>query len=439
MPHHRPLLKTTTAPLFHASALTIACLIGMAAPSGSANAQQATSAAVDDQYRQALYQRETGEPYTAIETLESLLSANPTLNRARLELAVAYYRTLNYARARAESQRVLDDPQTPENVKLSVLSFLKQLELEEKAAFEKPHKFEPSVALGLLYDSNVNAGPDNAVLPGGFQLTPGSLSTSDWGVVAQAGVTHTWMSPAPLRLGQSTSRFGWVSQAGIYYKSYNNEHDYNLGVATLATGPTLMVGNLWRGNLNLQVDHLTFGGDTLGVYTSLSPSASVRVGADGELTADAQWVRRDFKRSIDQGRDSNYRSVGLAYGQLFNRGQLAVQGGARWFDESADLARFTNDGHELFVGGRWRAWAGGDLFARAAWRRSKYDGVEPLYGAARRETERRVELGASHEFQSGWLQKWQLSATVTNVHNEANLSLYGYDRDTVLITLGRGF
>ena len=58
---------------------------------------------VDDQYRLGLYQRETGQPYASIETLESLLAANPTLNRARLELAVAYHRTLDYARARASA------------------------------------------------------------------------------------------------------------------------------------------------------------------------------------------------------------------------------------------------------------------------------------------------------------------------------------------------
>lgn len=414
-----------------------ACLmLLLAAAPGAASAAQGS---VDDQFRQALYQRETGEPYTAIESLETLLAANPTLNRARLELAVAYYRTLNYSRAKAEAQKVIDDPKTPDNVKLSVLSFLKQLELEEKAATEKPHKFEPTVSLGLLYDSNVNAGPENAVLPGGFQLTPGSLSTSDWAAVAQAGISHTWLNPAPMRVGQSTGRFGWTSQASLYYKGYHTENDYDLGVATLATGPTLVVGNGWRGNLNFQLDHLTFGGDTLGLYSSVSPSMALRVGANGELAVDAQWVKRDFKRDIDEGRDSYYRALGLTYGHLLQQGRWAVQGGARWFGESAQNSRFSNDGYELFAGTRVRAWAGGDLFARAAWRRVRYDGVEPIYGEARREVERRVEFGASHEFQSGWLRKWQLSAIVTNVHNKANLSLYGYDRDTVLFTLSRGF
>ena len=73
-----------------------------AAASGD-NAADATEA----RYRLGLYQRETGSPYSAIETLEGLLTANPTLNRARLELAVAYYRTLNYAKARAQAELVL--------------------------------------------------------------------------------------------------------------------------------------------------------------------------------------------------------------------------------------------------------------------------------------------------------------------------------------------
>ncbi len=69
---------------------------------------------VDDQYRQGLYLRETWQPYTAIETLDAILAANPSLNRVRLALAVVYYRTLNDAKDQEHAQRVLDDPKTPE-------------------------------------------------------------------------------------------------------------------------------------------------------------------------------------------------------------------------------------------------------------------------------------------------------------------------------------
>src|SRR5690606_29386695 len=194
--------------------LAALCLSGAA----SVWAQQASSVAVEEQYRQGLYQRETGEPYSAIETLQSLLAAEPTLNRARLELAVSYYRTLNFTQARAEAQAVLADPTTPEAVRLSVMAFLKQLEVEEAAHFGKPHRFSPSFSLGALYDSNVNAGPDSALLSGGWVLNPSATSTSDWGYTAQAGLNHNWTSRQVVRMNQSPGRFGWNSYVGAYHK-----------------------------------------------------------------------------------------------------------------------------------------------------------------------------------------------------------------------------
>lgn len=115
-----------------------------------------------------------------------------------------------------------------------------------------------------------------------------------------------------------------------------------------------------------------------------------------------------------------------------------MQGGVRTFVENTREDRFSNQGHEVFVGGRIQ-WAGIDFFARSAIRNARYDGVEPVFDVARRELERRNEVGASYAFLEGWLQKWQLSATLANVHNRSNVSLYGYDRDTAFINLSRTF
>jgi hypothetical protein len=416
-----------------AVATAVSCLTAVSAQA------QSSSSSVDDQYRQGLYQRETGRPYSAIETLETILAANPTLNRARLELAVSYYRTLNFTRAKAEAQKVLDDPKTPEPVRLSVLSFLKQLELEESTQFGRPHRFGATISLGAIYDSNVNAGPDNAVLPGGFVLEPGSTAKSDGGYAFQAGVNHAWLMPASLRMGETPARFGWNSQLGAYYKGYGHETHYNLGVLTVATGPSLIVGKSWRGNLNFQADRLTLGDRNLALYTSVSPSATWRLNSGDEITVDGQLAYRDFDRTEDEGRNSSYNSVGLSYGGLYNQGKLVLQAGGRLFDETARESRFSNSGYELFVGGRQRVWDGGDLFARASWRHSGFEGDEILYATPRRENERRLELGASHQIKTGWLDKWQGSATVSFIQNQANLALYDYDRNMVQITLGRSY
>ncbi|MFZ5521836.1 MAG: tetratricopeptide repeat protein [Pseudomonadota bacterium] len=417
------------------AALALAVLATLSGSAGAAD----SIAQDNERYRQALYLRETGQPYAAIESLEALLAASPTLNRARLELAVAYYRTLEFNKARAQVQSVIDDPQTPEAVRLSALSFLKKLEVEQASLFGQPHRLDASVSLGLLYDDNVTAGPTNALLPNGLVLTPGSLKDGDWGAVAQGTLTHTWTRSAPVRLGQSgAGRFSWVSQLGLYHKAYSDLDDYNLSVLTVATGPALLTQGGVRANLNLQVDQLRLGDENLGRFTTLSPSVALRVG-QGELTIDGQWSHRDFQRSLDSGRSGYYRALSLSYGHLLSNGRLALQGGLTGFAESAQAEQHSNEGIEAFAGARLRAWDGGDLFARAAWRQARYDGLVPTFDEARREIERRAELGASHLFATGPLDKWQLSGTVTYIRNSANVELYTYDRTITSITLARSF
>lgn len=418
--------------------VTLALAVSLSVLASAASAADA-SVQDNDRYRQALYLRETGQPYAAIESLEALLAASPTLNRARLELAVAYYRTLEFTKARAQVQSVIDDPQTPEAVRLSALSFLKKLEVEQASLFGQPHRLDANVSLGLLYDDNVTAGPTNALLPNGLVLTPGSLKDGDWGAVAQGTLTHTWTRSSPVRLGASgAGRFSWVSQLGLYHKAYQDLNDYNLTVLTAATGPALLTQGGVRANLNLQADQLRLGDENLGRFVTLSPSVALRVG-QGELSIDAQWSHRDFERSIDSGRSGYYRALSLSYGHLLSNGRLALQGGLTGFAEAAAADQYTNNGIEAFAGARLRAWDGGDLFARAAWRQARYDGLVPTFDEARREIERRAELGASHLFAAGPLDKWQLSGTVTYIRNSANVELYTYTRTITSLTLGRSF
>lgn len=416
--------------------------VALAAACAACAAQAQVSSAptsVEQQYRQGLYQRETGRPYSAIDTLSDILAANPGLNRVRLELAVAYYRTLNFAKAREQAQRVIDDPNTPDNVRLSVLSFLKTLELEERMAVNEAHKISPSVSLGLFYDSNVNAGPDTSILGNGLILNDASLAHPDWGYLAQIALTHNWLAAAPLRVGESTARVGWTTQLSGYQKSYKRYDAYDLGVLSLATGPTANLGTLGRANLNFQADKLTLGGDSLGSFYSISPSVALRLTPEGELGVDAQWTYKQFDRAVDNGRQAHQQSVGVSYGHMFLQGRLSVQGGAKQFREFAAQDRFTNKGDEFFIGGRYRAWPGGDVFARTALRFSDFAGVEPTFGTSRSELEQRLELGLSHTFQTGWFSQWQGAATFARVTNKANISLYAYRRDTVFFTIGRNF
>ena len=46
---------------------------------------------IQQQFEQALDDRESGKVYDAIKVFENILATDPYLNRARLELAVAYH------------------------------------------------------------------------------------------------------------------------------------------------------------------------------------------------------------------------------------------------------------------------------------------------------------------------------------------------------------
>lgn len=422
------------------SLIKSALLVTTIASLGFANLSCAADEAQDQEklFKEGLFQREQGNLFTSIEALETVLSNRPTLNRVRLELAVAYYRTLNFEEAKRQAQLVLDDPKTPENVRLSVLTFLAQVKKDEEAFTAKRHVWEPSVSVGLLHDSNANFGPSSDILPGGLILAPGSHPVSDDAATLSAGITHRYQSPTPIRIGEKAARFVWQSQANYYRKSYFSQDAFNLDVVTLATGPGWYVPNYWRAAITGQADYIRYGDEELAWFTSLSPSVTWEI-QNGEITWDAIIQRRDFTRTVDQGRDSDYAATGFSLGKLFQGGKLALQGGVHVFNENADQSRFSNDGTEVFIGANYLAWPDGTVYGRVSQKDSKYDGAEPIFGISRDETENRYEIGFNHDFKKGPMDHWRLSGSYTHIDNSSNVSIFDYKRDITAVNLSRSF
>ncbi len=405
----------------------------------SSGVQAQNQADMDLLFKEGIFQREQGNVFTSIEALETVLSNQPSLHRARLELAVAYFRALNYEQAAQQAQKVLDDPKTPDNVRIAVNTFLAQIKRDQAALLATRNTWEPSVSLGFIYDSNINVGPDSSTLPGGFILDTSSLPRSSEGFVAQAGITHTFNSPNIMRFGETASRFIWQSRANIYNKAYLGESPYNLTVLSLSTGPGWIAPNKWRANINAQFDYLYLGDKDLALFSSISPSFTWQM-KNGELTADAIYLNKDFKRQADAGRNSDYGAIGLTYGHLFNQGKFALQGGIHYFDESADQARFSNDGIEYFLGANVVAWNNGTVYGRVSRKDSQFEGADfaPPF-VARDEYEDRYEVGFKHNFKEGGLKSWNLSGSYQYTRNRSNVSIYSYERDVFAVTLGRTF
>jgi len=117
---------------------------------------------IDALFAKGMRLREAGDYEAAIAAFKGVLSSEPSLGRARAELAVSYLRALNYAEAKAEAEAVLADPNTPETVKFNIEYFLSELEKQSK-----PHVFTPYITFGLGHDDNINAGPSSSTLQHG--------------------------------------------------------------------------------------------------------------------------------------------------------------------------------------------------------------------------------------------------------------------------------
>ena len=138
--------------------------------------EEMTDMHADTIFDSAMKERDSGKIYDAIEKFEYILSRRPSLNRARLELAVSYHRASQYDDAMREFQTVLDDPETPEKVRLAILAYLGQISSDELKP-ESEHSFSYYTKVGALYNSNINFAP----LRGSVNIPAGKIPHPlDW-------------------------------------------------------------------------------------------------------------------------------------------------------------------------------------------------------------------------------------------------------------------
>ncbi|MDH5765895.1 MAG: hypothetical protein OEZ38_07760, partial [Gammaproteobacteria bacterium] len=119
-------------------------------------------------FKEAMQLRHDGQILQSIQSFESLLNNQPGLHRVRLELAVAYHMLQRFEEARAQLYQVLNNPKTPDTVKLTISSYLAQLGADEKKIKQRTTD-NLHFAFGVFTDSNVNIAPSDVV-----NLSPGS-------------------------------------------------------------------------------------------------------------------------------------------------------------------------------------------------------------------------------------------------------------------------
>ena len=394
------------------------------------------SDAVDPQalFEEAMQLRESGQVYSSIDIFEYLLSQQPGLNRARLELAVAYRQARRFAEAREALVQVLNDPDTPETVKLSINAYLAQLGVDEAEA-KKRTSSSVFVSAGVFNDSNINLGPSPEIQSVSVNEASGS------GVTAMVTYSHVSRASKPFEGGDRPIDMEWHSQVTAYTKLHLSaskgldENDYNLQVISLSTGPAVVASDSWRGAFNIKVDKVYFGNDPYSFNIGLNPSFTLNFSDNLDVTVENLTTVREF--STETGLDGVSKMYGMSVAKFFKALTVGVEGGLRYHSNGAQTGYLNANGIEVFAGGQMPTWKNGRGYLQLSSREYDYKAADPAASSSdpRDETENQAVLGVSHDYKLTGSQTMTVNAQVTYTENDSNVVEYNYDRTVFEINL----
>jgi len=383
----------------------------------------------------AMEERDNGKVYDAIEKFEYILSRRPSLNRARLELAVSYHRASKYEDAEHEFQTVLDNPETPVKVRLAILAYLGQLASDELEVSDE-HSFSYYAKVGLLYNDNINFAP----LRGSLDYSiPDGEDTDSPGTDTFLSASHRYKSNKPFDADGAAAHFEWQSQISWTGNNYTRNSDFNLNIISASTGPAFISTGRWRGAINLQIDQTYFGSSTLGTFISINPLVTFDLGNYRGITVEASFMDNNFTRSEDQGRDGSSILAGAAYSVLFDGINNGIEAGFRLTDHSADDDQFGFESAEIYFGGFIAYGSNSNFYLNLNFEQFDFDAAEPVTNTVRDEIESRYILGYNYDIKDGPLTDWTFNTHVSFTKNNSNVSAFSYERTTFAINLAKYF
>ncbi len=395
-------------------------------------------------FEEAMQYREDGELFNAIEIFETILNNQPELNRARLELAVSYHLTRRYEEARAELTRVLNDPDTPESVKLTITAYLAQLSGDMQAAQQRSRS-SIYLSAGLFTDSNINLGPDSQTIIANDLLSADIKEKNSHGGQLLLSFSNRSRASEPLAMAGRAVDFEWLTQATAYNKSYAadaGDSDFNLSVLSLTTGPALIADRAWRTALNFKIDKLFFGNDPYAFFTGFNPLFTYSIMPDLELTLENTTTVKEYEdKSLDDTLKGTATVWGMDLAKFYSSLNIGVQAGIKRHDNGAEADFRHYTGTEIYLGGQIPAWENARAYLTVSSRDYKYKGADTdaNFTETRDETEQLAVLGVNHNFTSGDFKSWTLNAQLTYADNDSNLDAFDYDRNVFEVNMRRYF
>ncbi len=418
-------IKALTCALFFASVTSPVQLL--AAP-GSDDLQQI--------FQQAIETRDSGKTFQAIKLFETILNSQPTLNRVRLELAVAYNQAARYEDALREFKIVLDDPSTPENVKLSILAYLGQVNSDELKPASQ-HHVSYYVNAGALQNSNINATPGAGLSPVTGISTAEKISS--FGEHIDLSMSDRFRLKAPVNVDGTATYFEWLTQVGLSSTHYSKTTKYDYSVISVASGPAMYAHGRWRSNVSLRVDQILLDNKELAAFVSINPAVTFDLGHYRNLKFEGSYTRHNYDQPGDFGRDGTETMLGSGYNTLVHNNQIGLEAGFRQHQNQANDAGYSYDDTELYFSSFAALSDQAAVYLHLNHHHYKYVGLDPTALVQRDENESLYALGYNRDLRSGILKHWTFNLEFSADRNTSNVHDFEFRRYLVSANLSRYF
>jgi hypothetical protein len=162
-----------------------------------------------------------GDYEAAITALQRILFFNPSLDQARLELGVLYFRLGSYAAAREYIEQAKAGGNLSPTSQAQADDYLRRI-----AALDTRHRFTGQIIAGFQYQSNANLGPGSpGVLVGGIPATLSnqSVAKSDQTMFTTGSALYSYDLQDQ---NQSAIEVTGASYASRYFRVKNLDLDY---------------------------------------------------------------------------------------------------------------------------------------------------------------------------------------------------------------------
>ena len=360
----------------------------------------------------------------AMMAYERALTLDPNLDRVRLELGRTYFVMGQYNSAKREFENVLAH-RPPSTVEEKIRQFLTAVDSAEKRFW-----INGFVSLGVMHDSNANAGVDSdqIVLNGlQFRMSKDSQKKASWGGFGLANIATA------TRLGDSKKWF-FVADVAGYMKDYTDA-DSDLTSLKGNAGIRFAYGN-HLAEVRARAEKIFYDHDDLmdvvgaeGLYAyTVNPS----------LVPVLRWRAEHRDNTLDL-KDSNYFEIAPSLRFFMLEKMHTFEVGGKFFKEDAKAKQYSNTGFEANGQIRLNMPWDGEIYSWGFVKRTNYDAPgTTILDYDRRDTMYNIGVGTNKKLDF-LLPGLVWDANVMHLKNDSNTALYDFDNTGVQTSIQYSF